>query len=796
MRHWLWALLETLPAVSSAESLDAEKIGVWAWLAALITKAEEYLELFDDEYITWEHILLSMIENVPQFKWLFSDQNITKQRVVSIIKEVRKWRKVQSKERSIEIDALKKYWKNITDLVEQWKIDPIIWRDVEIRRAMQILSRRTKNNPVLVWDPWVWKTAIVEWLAHLIVQWSVPEMLQNKKIIELDLAALMAGTKYRGDFEERLKTVLVELEESQWRIILFIDELHTIVWAWNAEWSADMWNMLKPALARWEIRVIWATTRNEYRKYIEKDAALERRFQPVLVEEPTREDAIAILRWIKDNYESHHWVRISDEAVVAAVDLSRKYIADRKLPDKAIDLLDEAWASVKMWISSLPENIALIERNINHLEVEREALKQENASDKTTKRIHEIEKELANSRENYDWLKSKRESDRALLTKWKEIKEKITALQREAQRAEKDTDYTTVAEITHAKIPALENERKSIENKLAKEIASWTLSLNDTVKEKHIAEIIGKRTWIPVAKLLQTEVDKLKNLEDHLSKRVVGQAEAVSVISRSIRRAKAWLNDQTRPLWSFLFLWPTWVGKTELAKTLAEFLFNDEKAMIRLDMSEYMERHTVSKLIWSPPGYIWHEEGWQLTEAIRRKPYSVILFDEIEKAHPDVFNTLLQLLDDGHLTDSKWRTVNFKNTIIILTSNIWSWMILETLQWWHYDQNVRDDLDAQLMQELHNHFRPEFINRLDNVITFNPIWKETLQKIVEIQVDALVKNIKHDRWITLSVTPEAKLYLWEKWLDTVFGVRPLKRVIQHLLLDELALLLLDLLSTI
>lgn len=781
-------LLTKLPTTSTKPS----QVTLSQSLGSILQTAEKKLSLYGDSYVTSEHLMLAMLDTPGDVKQLLESYGITHETMSAMIKQIRQGRTVDSPEADMVLDALGKYGKDITTLAEQGKIDPIIGRDAEIRRAVQILSRRTKNNPVLVWDPWVGKTAIVEWLAILISRQEVPDMLHNKRLIELDLSALMAWAKYRGDFEERLKAVLQEVDASDGRIILFIDELHTIVGAGKTEWSADMGNMLKPALARGQIRVIWATTISEYRQHIEKDAALERRFQPVMVDEPTRDEAITILRGIKERYETHHGIRISDDAVVAAVDLSMKYLNDRRLPDKAIDLIDEAWAAVKIGITSLPENLQQIEKNIREFEVEKEALKQESTK-KSTNRIQEIDKELVELRESHTVAKAQRDRDRNLLTKGKEIKEQIQQLQHEADVAKKQTDWTKVAEITHGKIPALEQQLNDLTQQLETARSQGTMVLNDSVQAEDIARIISRWTWIPATKLIQTEADKLTNLETYLSQRVIGQNHAVKVVANAVRRSKAWLQDQQRPLASFLFLWPTWVGKTELAKTLAQFLFDDESAMIRLDMSEYSERHTVAKLIWSPPGYIGHDEWGQLTEAVRRKPYSVILFDEVEKAHPDVFNTLLQLLDDWRLTDSKWRVVSFTQTIVILTSNIWSSKIMKVLGWEQHDdlQATRKQLSAELQEDLHAYFRPEFLNRLDDVIIFDPISQATLKHILDLQLSHLTHLLRNDKNITLTITDAAKDHLAQVGYDPQFGARPLKRALQNELLDELAMWLLD-----
>ncbi len=759
-------------------------------LTRVLTGSEKIMNDMWDSYITTEHLFLAIIKWTNKVKEILSNEWLDYDLVFNKIKEMRNWKKVESSNPENTMDALWKYGKDLTQLAQEWKLDPVIWRDEESRRAIQILSRRTKNNPVLIWDPWVGKTAIIELLAQQIIKWEVPDMLKNKKIVELDMWSLIAWAKYQWEFEERLKAVLKEVEKSDGSIVLFIDELHLVVWAWKTQWSMDMWNLLKPSLARWEIRVIWATTINEYRKYIEKDAALERRFQPVMVSEPNKEDALAILRWIKKTYETHHWVKISDTAVVACVDLSMRYITDRRLPDKAIDLLDEAAASTKMWMTSIPEDILKLEKKISQLEIEKQALSIENAplnkggrgDNKNESRIQEIEKELSNIKEKYNIKKSERESDRKLLVETKEINKEIKDLHHEAEISEKQTDYNKAAEIKYSQIPKLESKLEQIETKIEQSKKEWKILIKDIVEEEDIASIISKWTWIPVSKLIQTEMEKLSKLEKHLSSKVVWQSRAISSVSNAIRRARAWLKDPNRPIWSFLFLWPTWVGKTELAKQLAILLFNNEKSMIRLDMSEYQEKHTVSRLIWSPPGYIWHDEWWQLTESVRRKPYSVILFDEVEKAHPEVFNTLLQLLDDWILTDSKGRTVDFKNTIVVMTSNLGSEVIMSKMK----DQKWTISLEKDIMPLLQSHFRPEFLNRLDDIILFNPVNEEMLTKIIDIQLSKIVDLVKREKNIDLIISDEVKKYIAKVWLDPLFWARPLKRAIQNILLDELA----------
>ena len=632
-----------------------------------------------DKLINYDVLLLSLLKNDKLLNSIFEQFWISYEKLEKSIKKVRWNKKITGEDSEIKVNVLKQYGRDLTQLAKEWKLDPVIWREEEIRRTEQILTRRTKNNPVLVWDAWVGKTAIVEGLAQKIVKWEVPEILKNKILFELDMWSLMAWTKYRGEFEERLKEIIKELEENKDKIILFIDEIHTVVGAWKTEWSMDMWNMLKPALARWTLRVIGATTLNEYRKYIEKDPALERRFQPVFVDEPTREDAIQILKWLKERFETFHKLKINDDAIIAAVDLSVKYIADRKLPDKAIDLLDEACSSVKMWISEEPEELLKLKKKIQHLETELEWIKLLKSSSYNNEQIKKLEKQISELKKEYTNKKIAWESDRRIIIKMWELKKELEKKRNLVKQLEKEWEYKESAKIKYEDIPKLENELKKLEEKVEKLKKEGKLVIKDEVSKEDIAKIISASTWIPVDKLIWEEKEKIKLLDKILKWKVIWQDEAVEEVAKAIKRARAWLKDPNRPIWSFLFLWPTWVGKTELAKQLAIELFDDEKAMIRLDMSEFMEKHSVAKLIWAPAGYVWYEEEWYLTWAVRRKPYSVILFDEVEKAHPDVFNLLLQILDDWRLTDSKWRTVDFKNTIIIMTSNIWSQEIIEKL---------------------------------------------------------------------------------------------------------------------
>ena len=675
-------------------------------------------------------------------------------------------------------DSLKKYWIDLVEKAKAWKIDPVIWREEEIRRAIQILSRRTKNNPVLIWDPWVWKTAIVEWIAKKIAENDIPDNLIWKKIISLDMWALLAWAMYKWEFEERFKSVIKEVEKSEWEIILFIDEIHTIVGAWNAEWQNDAWNLLKPSLARWELHLIWATTINEYRKYIEKDPALERRFASVMVDEPNKNDTLAILRGIKDKYEAHHWIKITDSAIETAVDLAIKYISDRKLPDKAIDLMDEAMSSVKLNSISKPVELDKIEKEIRNLKIEFEAKKSEKTSESELKNLEE---KIFQMQKKSEEIEKSWKFEKDILTEIKQNREKIDSLKSKAIFFEREWNLWEVARIRYGEIPELEKNISTNEAKMKELEKSGKNFLKNKVDKNDIAAIIAKWTWIPASKLIESEKQKLLNLENILSQEVIWQKEAIDAISNAIRRARAWLSDESKPIWSFLFLWPTWVGKTQTAKALAKALFDDEKNMIRIDMSEYMEKHSVSRLVWAPPWYIWYEEGWQLTEAVRRKPYSVILFDEVEKAHKDVFNILLQVLDDGRLTDGKWRIVNFKNTIIILTSNIWSYKIQEmTNQWKSYDEifeALQDDLKA--------HFRPEFLNRLDDVILFHPLWKEIILWIVD-NLLAELKNKLKEKNISISFWEKIKDFLINVWYDKDFGARPLKRAITKHILNNIS----------
>ena len=630
----------------------------------------------------------------------------------------------------------------------------------------------------MIWDPWVWKTAIVEWIAKKIAENDIPDNLIWKKIISLDMWALLAWAMYKWEFEERFKSVIKEVEKSEWEIILFIDEIHTIVGAWNAEWQNDAWNLLKPSLARWELHLIWATTINEYRKYIEKDPALERRFASVMVDEPNKNDTLAILRGIKDKYEAHHWIKITDSAIETAVDLAIKYISDRKLPDKAIDLMDEAMSSVKLNSISKPVELDKIEKEIRNLKIEFEAKKSEKISESELKNLEE---KIFQMQKKSEEIEKSWKFEKDILTEIKQNREKIDSLKSKAIFFEREWNLWEVARIRYGEIPELEKNISTNEAKMKELEKSGKNFLKNKVDKNDIAAIIAKWTWIPASKLIESEKQKLLNLENILSQEVIWQKEAIDAISNAIRRARAWLSDDSKPIWSFLFLWPTWVGKTQTAKALAKALFDDEKNMIRIDMSEYMEKHSVSRLVWAPPWYIWYEEGWQLTEAVRRKPYSVILFDEVEKAHKDVFNILLQVLDDGRLTDGKWRIVNFKNTIIILTSNIWSYKIQEmTNQWKNYDEifeALQDDLKA--------HFRPEFLNRLDDVILFHPLWKEIILWIVDNLLDEFKNKLK-EKNISISFWEKIKDFLINVWYDKDFGARPLKRAITKHILNNIS----------
>jgi ATP-dependent Clp protease ATP-binding subunit ClpB len=738
---------------------------------------------FKDEYVSTEHLFLAIAgqDRDPAGR-LLKKHGASHEAILQVLASVRGSQRVTSQNPEATYAALEKYARDLTDLARRSKLDPVIGRDEEIRRVMQILARRTKNNPVLIGEPGVGKTAIVEGLAQRIVSGDVPDVLKTKRLVALDLAALVAGAKYRGEFEDRLKAVLKEISEAEGQIILFIDELHTLVGAGAAEGAMDASNMLKPALARGELRAIGATTLNEYKKYIEKDPALERRFQPVLVEEPTVEDTIAILRGLKDRYEVHHGVRIKDSAIIAAATLSHRYISDRFLPDKAIDLIDEAAASLRMQIDSLPTEIDEIERRILQLEIERQALLKETDAHSVERR-KQIEKELAKLREDSSARKARWQAEKEAIAKIRNLKEQIEQLKAEADRYERAGDLAKVAEIRYGKITQLEREAQQAQERFAA-IEKGARMLKEEVDEEDIAKLVSKWTGIPVGRLLEGEAQKLVHMEERLRERVVGQDDALARVSNAIRRSRAGLSDPKRPIGSFIFLGPTGVGKTELARALAEFLFDDEKLMIRIDMSEYMEKHSVSRLIGAPPGYVGYEEGGQLTEQVRRHPYSVVLFDEIEKAHPDVFNVLLQILEDGRLTDGKGRTVDFRNTVLVMTSNVGSTAIFELAG------KDPERARKQAMEALRQSFRPEFINRIDEIVIFNPLGKEQLERIVQLLLKD-VERLLAERQITLEITPAATELILAEGYDPAYGARPLRRAIQRLVQDPLALQILE-----
>ena len=768
--------IASLPKVSGGEpylSRDANEV---------LQKAVEFSKSLGDEYVSLEAIILALLNVKSTVSTILKDAGITDKELRAAISELRQGQNVTSQSSEDTYQALSKYAVNLIEAARNGKLDPVIGRDEEIRRVLQILSRRTKNNPILIGEPGTGKTAIVEGLAQRILRGDVPENLKNKQLFSLDMGALVAGAKYKGEFEERLKSVINEVTKSDGNIILFIDEIHTLVGAGKGEGAMDAANILKPALARGELRSIGATTLDEYQKYFEKDKALERRFQTVMVDEPDTASSISILRGLKERYENHHQVRIKDEAIIAAVELSNRYITDRFLPDKAIDLMDEAAAKLRMERDSLPEELDEIERRLKQLEIEREAIKRE----KDEAKLAQLNKEIAELKEQETSYKAKWESEKQLVNKIQQNKKEIEQLKFEADKAEREGDYGKVAEIRYGKLQSLESEIKSIQEDLKKKQGDNAM-IKEEVTAEDIADVVSRWTGIPVSKMLQSERDKLLHLEDELHKRVIGQDEAIEAVADAVRRSRAGLQDPKRPIGSFIFLGTTGVGKTELAKALAEYLFDDESLMTRIDMSEYQEKHTVSRLIGAPPGYVGYDEGGQLTEAVRRKPYSVVLFDEIEKAHPDVFNILLQVLDDGRLTDNKGRTVNFKNTIIIMTSNLGSSYIqsqFEKINDQNHDQVVAET-KTEVMNMLKKTIRPEFLNRIDEIIMFQPLNKDQIEQIVRLQVNG-IKKMLEENGVTLQMSDQAIDFIATAGYDPEFGARPVKRAIQRYLLNDLS----------